>query len=122
MILSGDREIWKWGCSGCRGPDFADQDNKRWARNCDMVPNSPTRVVRDWAPGLKHCPWAELGDERVWECVTLWRNWSDYQVPTTAQLRKGPAWLWQAVTACDAARRSCEFERQQEMQRKKGGT
>tara|TARA_R110002020_G_scaffold171937_3_gene362053 strand:+ start:4135 stop:4494 length:360 start_codon:yes stop_codon:yes gene_type:complete len=75
MILSGDLKTLEWGCSKCKGDEFADGDDKRKIRNCDSESNP--NVAWAWMPELRRCPMSQI-DNEAWECIAWWSEYKEF--------------------------------------------
>lgn len=112
--MSGDKNVWSWGCSKCKGQEHADGDEMRPARNCDTI---KAALYFDWAPELRSCPWSEIGEE-AWECVQWWVEWKEYSVlPWGGQdLMAQPAFVFEAFMVCQNVKNELESKEHEKQQ------
>lgn len=115
FLLSGDERLQTWGCSECKGPEWAEGDAMRESRNCDGA--HPSAVLHfDWAPELDRCPFAAISDD-AWRYVGLWCEHKNLDVlPEPGGLAEQPAATYQAVAACESALGRLEQRRMREHQ------
>ena len=119
MILSGDRKTLEWGCSKCRGPDFADQDDKRKIRNCDSESN--LNIAWEWMPELRRCPMSQI-DNEAWECVSWWGEYKEFNLLPWGgnDLMDQPNFVIDVFVLCSEINKRAEAERAKKWQAETG--
>ena len=85
----------EWGCSKCKGAEYADQDWKRPARGCEGT--DVAALAFEFDPDLRQCPWSQIDfDTRL---VLQWyRDYEDFGIFPfgSDNLLREPAYVYEA--------------------------
>lgn len=98
--------VREWGCSQCKGPEYASQDEFREARNCT---GDGPRLYLEFDSNIKQCPWSQLDTEvQLW--VVQWQQYEQWGVLPFGgtDLMAYPAQYLEAFSACSTAKNECQ--------------
>jgi hypothetical protein len=103
-----------WGCSKCKGKDYAEGDEHRTVRGCEE-PNESLGF--DFAPSLRRCPWSQL-DAEIDLLLGWFREWKTYGVLPfgTSNLLDEPAFVFEVIDIINNEIESMKIERQKKAQ------
>lgn len=109
-MLSGDKST-QWGCSKCKGDDWAEGDRYREVRGCDGPSTGNLGFLFD--PTLRRCPWSQI-DSETWQLVEWWLAWDTFvALPWGGQdIMHQPAFVLEVLELCEATKRECEAKAQ----------
>ena len=118
FAVSGDTRRQSWGCSKCRGSDFAGQDHLRRQRNCNGDPDF-RRLGIQWAPELNRCPWAEIGSTGF-EMLNAWNDFRDLGVLPYGgrDLMDQPAFVLEAFKVIEQTKTAAELEQARQAEKR----
>ena len=116
-MLSGDRSL-SWGCSQCRGPDFAEGDELRKQRGCEGKPVESLGFEFD--PSLRQCPWSVV-DSDTWALLQWWSDWVAFKVLPWggSDLMTQPAYVLEVLEICETEKRRAETKEHKKQQARK---
>ena len=115
--MASGHQALNWGCSQCKGEDYAEGDEQRSIIGCDE-PNESLGF--DFAPSLRRCPWSQL-DGQVHLFLGWYREFKAYDVLPygSTNLLDEPAFVFEAIdtisTEVDSMR--AELQKKAEAQR-----
>jgi hypothetical protein len=112
--LASGHQALDWGCSQCRGEDYAEGDQFRAARGCEK-PNESLGF--EFAPSLRRCPWSQL-DAEVNLLLGWYREWKAYGVLPYGEtnLLDEPAFVLEAIDTISTEIDGMKAERQRRAQ------
>lgn len=105
-MLSGDKST-KWGCSKCRGDEWAEGDRYRESRGCDGPPTGNLAFAFD--PSLRRCPWSQVKAD-TWQLVEWWLAWDTFSaLPWGGQdVMQQPAYVLEVLELCETTKRESQ--------------
>lgn len=113
-FLASGHQALSWGCSSCKGEDYAEGDQFKAARGCEK-PNESLGFEFD--PSLRRCPWSQLDSEA--NLVLGWfREWKAYGILPygSTSLLDEPAFVLEAIDLIKSEVDSMNMEQQKRAQ------
>ena len=100
--------VLKWGCSDCKGVDYADGDELQKDRNCS---GTGPPIYLSFLPGQNSCPWSSITEEAV-TLVNFWMDFDRWRVLPFggSDLMNYPAYIFEAFSICEAERTQVKNE------------
>ena len=110
--MSGDRSL-KWGCTKCRGDEYADGDELNEVRGCNGKDVSSIGFAFD--PSLKQCPWSVI-DKAAWEHMRWWAEWVKFKALPWGGVdpMMQPATVLEVFEICETEKQAAEQKQQDE--------
>ena len=114
-MLSDDDSTRNWGCSVCKGEEFAEGDMLRKARNCDA--ENSDNLAWEWMPELRRCPWSQL-DTAAYEVFRWWVDWTSLKIlPWPGTLLEQPAFVYEVIKLCEQWKSEVQVARDKKRQK-----